>query len=55
MLGPSRRCSGFGMKYPGVVHDLILYVIDNEIHHRGQGYVYLRALGIEPPAFYDRS
>ncbi|MES3035541.1 MAG: DinB family protein [Gemmatimonadota bacterium] len=37
------------------VHDLLLYVIDNEIHHRGQGYVYLRALGIEPPAFYDRS
>jgi uncharacterized damage-inducible protein DinB len=33
----------------------ILYAIDNEIHHRGQGYVYLRALGIEPPAFYDRS
>ena len=42
-------------QYPGVVHDLILYVIDNEIHHRGQGYVYLRTLGIEPPAFYDRS
>lgn len=37
------------------VHDLFLYVIDNEIHHRGQGYVYLRALGIEPPAFWDRS
>lgn len=34
---------------------LFLYVIDNEIHHRGQGYVYLRALGIEPPPFYDRS
>jgi uncharacterized damage-inducible protein DinB len=33
----------------------ILYAIDNEIHHRGQAYVYLRALGIEPPAFYDRS
>lgn len=33
----------------------ILYAIDNEIHHRGQGYVYLRALGIEPPAFFDRS
>jgi len=33
----------------------ILYGIDNEIHHRGQGYVYLRALGIEPPAFWDRS
>jgi uncharacterized damage-inducible protein DinB len=32
----------------------ILYCIDNEIHHRGQGYVYLRALGIEPPPFWDR-
>lgn len=30
------------------------YLIDNEIHHRGQGYVYLRALGVEPPAFYER-
>ena len=37
------------------VHGLFLYVIDNEIHHRGQGYVYLRTLGIEPPAFWDRS
>ncbi|THF86559.1 damage-inducible protein DinB [Deinococcus sp. KSM4-11] len=32
----------------------VQYGIDNEIHHRGQGYVYLRALGIEPPAFYER-
>ena len=32
----------------------VQYSIDNEIHHRGQGYVYLRALGIEPPAFYER-
>lgn len=32
----------------------ILYFIDNEVHHRGQGYVYLRALGIEPPQFWDR-
>jgi len=46
--------TAFG-QWPGVVHDLVLYVIDNEIHHRGQGYVYLRALGIEPPAFYVRS
>ncbi len=38
----------------GVLHDLMLYVVDNEIHHRGQGYVYLRVLGIEPPPFYDR-
>ncbi|WP_367868755.1 DinB family protein [Pedobacter sp. WC2423] len=28
--------------------------MDNEIHHRGQGYVYLRSLGIEPPFFWDR-
>jgi uncharacterized damage-inducible protein DinB len=40
--------------YEGVVYGLLWYWIDNEIHHRGQGYVYLRALGIEPPAFYDR-
>lgn len=32
----------------------VQYWIDNEIHHRGQGYVYLRALGIEPPAFWER-
>jgi uncharacterized damage-inducible protein DinB len=36
------------------IHSLLLYVMDNEIHHRGQGYVYLRSLGIEPPAFYER-
>jgi uncharacterized damage-inducible protein DinB len=41
-------------QFPGPGYTLLLYVIDNEIHHRGQGYVYLRALGIEPPAFYDR-
>jgi uncharacterized damage-inducible protein DinB len=32
----------------------IQYAVDNEIHHRGQGYVYLRALGIEPPPFWER-
>jgi uncharacterized damage-inducible protein DinB len=46
--------TAFG-QYTGVLHDSMLYVIDNEIHHRGQGYVYLRALGIEPPGFFDRS
>jgi len=46
--------TAFG-QYKDALHNLVLYVIDNEIHHRGQGYVYLRALGIEPPAFYDRS
>jgi len=33
---------------------LFSFSIDNEIHHRGQAYVYLRALGIEPPPFYER-
>ena len=45
--------TAFG-QWPGKVHALLLYAIDNEIHHRGQGYVYLRALGIEPPPFYER-
>ena len=45
--------NAFGyMTMPG--NELIFYLIDNEIHHRGQGYVYLRLLGIEPPAFYER-
>jgi len=35
-------------------NELLLYVIDNEVHHRGQGYVYLRALGVQPPAFWER-
>lgn len=38
--------------FPVIVN--LTYALDNEVHHRGQGYVYLRALGIEPPAFYDR-
>ena len=46
--------TAFG-QYTDLLHNLILYVIENEIHHRGQGYVYLRALGIEPPPFYERS
>ena len=29
-------------------------VLDNEVHHRGQGYVYLRALDITPPDFWAR-
>ncbi|MEO5511881.1 MAG: DinB family protein [Longimicrobiales bacterium] len=37
------------------IYGLLLYMIDNEVHHRGQGYVYLRALGIEPPPFYERT
>ncbi len=43
----------FGM-YEGLTRDHVLYALDNEVHHRGQGYVYLRALGVEPPAFWER-
>ena len=43
----------FGM-WEGSGLKTIQYAIDNEIHHRGQGYVYLRALGIEPPHFWER-
>ena len=49
----SDTVTAFG-EYTMPVHGLILYTIDNEIHHRGQGYTYLRALGIEPPPFYVR-
>ena len=41
-------------QYPGTVLSSILYFVDNEIHHRGQAYVYLRSLGIEPHPFWDR-
>jgi uncharacterized damage-inducible protein DinB len=45
--------SAFG-QWEGPGYQTIWYALDNEIHHRGQGYVYLRALGIEPPAFWER-
>jgi len=55
---PAHRFSevdkAFGQwEMPGVA--TIQYAIENEIHHRGQGYVYLRALGIEPPHFWERN
>lgn len=31
-----------------------LAALDNEIHHRGQGTIYLRLLGIAPPDFWER-
>lgn len=43
----------FGQYEFPIIHN-ILYFIDNEVHHRGQSYVYLRALGIEPPFFWER-
>ena len=41
-------------QYEFPINQNILYFIDNEVHHRGQGYVYLRALGIQPPFFWER-
>jgi uncharacterized damage-inducible protein DinB len=48
------RIKAFG-QYEGTVLSTIQYYVDNEIHHRAQGYVYLRALGIEPPFFWERN
>ena len=54
---PAHRFSEFDKAF-GQWHatglQTIQYAIDNEIHHRGQGYVYLRALGIQPPHFWER-
>jgi uncharacterized damage-inducible protein DinB len=55
-LGPDRfqeHIKLFG-QYEGSIQSSIFYFVDNEMHHRGQAYVYLRSLGIEPPLFYDR-
>ncbi|MDR7129492.1 putative damage-inducible protein DinB [Algoriphagus sp. 4150] len=41
-------------QYEGSGYSTLFYIIDNEIHHRGQGYVYLRALGITPPNFWEQ-
>ncbi|AWW33035.1 damage-inducible protein DinB [Echinicola strongylocentroti] len=41
-------------QYENSNYATLLYFVDNEIHHRGQGYVYLRSLGIEPPFFWER-
>lgn len=40
-------------EYDLKIQQHIFYFIDNEVHHRGQAYVYLRALGIEPPFFWE--
>jgi dinB family protein len=47
-----QEISPYQMKFS--VAQWILYIIENETHHRGQGYVYLRALGIQPPFFWKR-
>ncbi len=45
--------NAFGM-WTAPAFATVLYLIDNEVHHRGQGYVYLRLLDIAPPLFYER-
>lgn len=50
----SERITIFG-QYEGTTWSSIFYFIDNEVHHRGEGYVYLRSLGITPPFFYERA
>jgi uncharacterized damage-inducible protein DinB len=39
---------------PLSIDAMALYAIDEEIHHRAQLAVYLRCLGIRPPAFVQR-
>jgi len=55
-LDPARFGEKFSLfgAYDNSIKDNLLYFIDNEMHHRGQGYVYLRALGIVPPFFWER-
>ncbi|HYZ84682.1 MAG TPA: DinB family protein [Bryobacteraceae bacterium] len=49
----NQKDKAFG-KWEATGLESILYAIDNETHHRGQAYVYLRTLGIEPPPFWER-
>lgn len=54
---PAERFTAVEATYfsePAPLVDIVLYLIDNEVHHRAQGFVYLRQLGIEPPVFYVR-
>lgn len=52
LLSPRKDPFFFGdQKRP---FDWLVYCVENEIHHRGQGYVYLRELGVEPPPFWER-
>lgn len=45
--------TAFG-QWTAPMHFIAFYWVDNEIHHRGQAYVYLRSLGIAPPPFWER-
>ncbi len=41
-------------QYENSLINTVFYFIDNEVHHRAQGFVYLRALELEPPFFWER-
>jgi uncharacterized damage-inducible protein DinB len=41
----------WGVSYPGYACVQIIY--DEHLHHRGQLYAYLRAMGVEPPFLWD--
>jgi uncharacterized damage-inducible protein DinB len=41
----------WGRDFPGFV--MFTIVNDEFLHHRGQLYVYLRAMGVEPPMLWD--
>lgn len=43
-----RETGGSGPPYEDIGWARVFYCIDKEIHYQGQGYIYLRALGIEP-------
>ncbi|WP_430611910.1 DinB family protein [Flavobacterium sp. JP2137] len=49
----NRNYNLFGQFDNSLIHHLF-YFIDNEVHHRAQAYVYLRALNIQPPYFWER-
>ncbi|MFO7274122.1 MAG: DinB family protein [Bacillota bacterium] len=50
----AEEVDGFFNQEPESNLSRLIYALENEIHHRGQGYTYLRMLGIEPPPFYVR-
>ena len=50
----TQEVDGFFGNEPQSNLSRLIYALENEIHHRGQGYIYLRILGIEPPPFYVR-
>jgi uncharacterized damage-inducible protein DinB len=41
----------WGIDFPG--HVCVTIVYDEHLHHRGQLYAFLRALGVEPPFMWD--